>query len=121
MIEERNRYFANRIAQTEIARAHADRVADEFLADPTIEVVEVRMSPSHPVTDICDLFARQDRFGLGPGLYSEARRAEADLPSTLPLSSAWSAGRTCRRGWRASARRLTGRARVPCRRRRRHA
>ncbi|MCK7493264.1 MAG: hypothetical protein MZW92_18875 [Comamonadaceae bacterium] len=69
VIEERNRYFANRIAQTEIARAHADRVADEFLADPTIEVVEVRMSPSHPVTDICDLFARQDRFGLGPGLY----------------------------------------------------
>jgi hypothetical protein len=69
VIEERNRYFANRIAQTEIARAHADRVADEFMADPTIEVVEVRMSPSHPVADICDLFARQDKYGLGPGLY----------------------------------------------------
>lgn len=69
VIEERNRYFANRIAQTELARAHADRVADELLADETIEVVEVRLSPSHPVVDICDLFARQDRYGLGPGLY----------------------------------------------------
>lgn len=44
-------------------------MADELLADETIEVVEVRLSPAHPVVDICDLFARQDKYGLGPGLY----------------------------------------------------
>lgn len=68
-VYEKSRYFANRIAQTELARAHSDRVAQELMADPTIEVVQWRLSAAHRVDDICDVFARVDRYGLGPGCY----------------------------------------------------
>lgn len=72
-IEEKSRYFANRIAQTELARAHSDRRAQELLADTTIDVVQWRLSGAHPVTDICDLFANVDRYGLGPGCYPKLK------------------------------------------------
>ena len=71
---EKNRYFANRIAQTELARAHQARVAAEFMADETIDVLEVRINPRHPRADICDVqHARANLFGLGPGCYPKAR------------------------------------------------
>lgn len=70
---EKNRYFANRIAQTELARAHQARVAAEFMADDSIDVLEVRINPKHPRTDICDMHARANLFGLGPGCYPKAR------------------------------------------------
>jgi hypothetical protein len=34
-----------------------------------MEIVEYRLSQSHPKPDICDLYTRMDRYGLGPGLY----------------------------------------------------
>ena len=71
--KEKTRYMANRIAQTELARAHQDAVAREFMADETIEVVQVMMSASHPRVDICNLHARADLFGLGPGCYPKAK------------------------------------------------
>lgn len=66
---ERMRYFATRIAQTELHRAFAQRQAAELLADPDVEFVQWRMSPAHPITDICDYLAGVDRWGLGPGVY----------------------------------------------------
>ena len=71
--QEKNRYFANRIAQTELARAHQARVAAEFMADETIDLLEVRINPKHPKADICDVHARANLFGLGPGCYPKAR------------------------------------------------
>jgi len=68
-VEERYRYFANRIAQTELARAHTEQRARELIADDNIEVVQYRMSQTHPRADICDYFARADGYGLGPGMY----------------------------------------------------
>lgn len=70
---EKTRYMANRIAQTELARAHQDQVAAGFMADERIEVVQVRLNPRHPLPDICDLHARADLFGLGPGIYPKTR------------------------------------------------
>lgn len=70
--QERMRYHANRIAQTELHRAHVDRQADEIMADESVEVVKWVMSATHPHLDICDLFARQDKYGLGPGCYPKA-------------------------------------------------
>lgn len=67
--QERMRYHANRIAQTELHRAWMDKQAEELMADDTVEVVQFKMSGTHPRTDICDLFAKQDAYGLGPGLY----------------------------------------------------
>ena len=49
---EKTRYHANRIAQTELAREHADKVASEFMQDETISVVKVIMSPAHPMRDL---------------------------------------------------------------------
>ncbi len=71
-VEEKNRYFANRIAQTELARAHSNAIAEEFMADTTLEVVQWRLSGAHPRPDICDLLAKVDRYGLGPGCYPKA-------------------------------------------------
>lgn len=72
-VEEKSRYFANRIAQTELARAHSAKRAAELMADTSIGVVQWRLSGAHPRADICDIFASVDRFGLGPGVYPKAK------------------------------------------------
>jgi hypothetical protein len=72
-VKEKTRFMANRIAQTELARAHQDALAGELMDDATIEVVQVVLSGSHPKADICDLHARADLFGLGPGCYPKTR------------------------------------------------
>lgn len=66
---ERMRFFARRIAETELHRAFAQRQAVELLDDPDVEWVQWRMNPSHPLPDICDFFARVNRWGLGGGVY----------------------------------------------------
>lgn len=68
-MEEKLRYFASRIAQTELARVHAISRGQELMADQTISVVQWRLSGNHPREDICDLFANVDNYGLGPGCY----------------------------------------------------
>lgn len=70
---ERNRYFANRIAQTELHRAYTDKVAGEIMADEGFDYVQIRMSQTHPKTDICDLHSKLDKYGLGPGIYPKAQ------------------------------------------------
>jgi hypothetical protein len=72
-VQERYRYFANRIAQTELARAHNEQIARELMADDEVEVVRFQMSVTHPEIDVCDLFAHQNAYGLGPGLYPKAK------------------------------------------------
>lgn len=66
---ERMRFFARRIAETELHRAFAQRQAAELMDDADVEWVQWRMNPSRPLPDICDYFARADRWGLGPGVY----------------------------------------------------
>ena len=66
---ERMRFFARRIAETELHRAFAQRQAAELLDDEDVEWVQWRMNPSHPLPDICDFFARVNRWGLGGGVY----------------------------------------------------
>jgi hypothetical protein len=74
---ERMRSFANRIAQTELHRAYADMQAREVMADKGVQWVQYRMSSTHPRIDICDLWARQDLYGLGPGVYPKAKCPKA--------------------------------------------
>lgn len=80
--QEQMRFRANRIAQTELHRQWMDRQAEEIMGDETISVVQVKMADSHPKTDICDLFAKMDKYGLGPGLYP---KAEAPKPPFHPF------------------------------------
>ena len=70
---EKNRYFANRIAQTELAYALGDKVASEMMGDDELAVVQFKLNPKHPRSDICDLFAKGDFYGLGPGLYPKEK------------------------------------------------
>lgn len=65
---ERMRYFANRIATTELHRAYMRERAVEIAQD-SAQYVLFRLSGAHPVTDICDLFAKTDAYGKGPGIY----------------------------------------------------
>ena len=69
---ERNRYYANRIARTELHRAYTDQQSREFMAESWIEYVQLRMSSKHPKTDICDYHAKADLYGLGAGVYPKA-------------------------------------------------
>lgn len=71
-VQERYRYFANRIAQTELARAQNAQIARELMADDEVQVVQVVLSASHPAPDMCDVFARQNAWGLGAGCYPKA-------------------------------------------------
>lgn len=79
---ERMRYHANRIAQSELHRAYAERQAIELADDPDTEFVQIRLSATHPVEDICDFYAHADLYGLGPGVYP---KDEAPMPSYHPF------------------------------------
>ncbi len=78
---ERNRYFANRIARTELHRAYTDQQARELMEQERIEYVQFRMSSKHPKADQCDAMANVDRYGLGPGVFP---KAEAPRPPLHP-------------------------------------
>lgn len=78
---ERVRYFAQRIAQTEIHRAFARRQAQELMDDADVEFVQIRRAPGRGEPCICVLYAGRDLYGLGPGVYPKAR---APLPPFHP-------------------------------------
>jgi hypothetical protein len=69
---ERMRYFASRIAITELARVQEDDKARAIMADGDLEYVQYSLSQRHPKTDICDFYAKMNKYGLGPGIYPKA-------------------------------------------------
>jgi len=69
---ERVRYFANRIAQTELHRAYTDREAKIIMADVDIEFVQLRRAPGKGDPCICALLTGRNIYGLGPGVYPKA-------------------------------------------------
>ncbi len=62
-------YDAWRIVRTEMASAaiEGDRVAS--IRSPVIEGMKWNLSPRHPKPDICDLYAKLDLHGMGPGVF----------------------------------------------------
>lgn len=70
--QEKMRYFAKRIAVTELHREWDMIQESEYLERDDLEYVQWRMSQTHERSDICDLYARQDKYGLGPGCYPKA-------------------------------------------------
>lgn len=78
---EKNRYFADRIATTELHRASQTQAARDLMDDEQTTVVQVKVSPSHPRRDICDLFAEADLWNLGPGNYP---KEQAPVPPFHP-------------------------------------
>ena len=80
-VREKTRFFAQRIAETELARAYTASVVERLKADPTAQVVQLQINRAGHKPDICDFHAGLDLFGLGPGLYL---RAYAPVPPLHP-------------------------------------
>jgi hypothetical protein len=71
------------VLRTETIRAHglAHRAAAE--ADPDVVGVRFTLSPRHPAPDICDMHARANLHGLGPGVYPTDRSPWPAHPNTF--------------------------------------
>jgi hypothetical protein len=78
--EEKMRYMANRIAQTESHRAYSQALAREFAADDRIQYVQVRAGPGH-TPDVCDVHLMANPTGLGSGIYVKGK---APVPAYHP-------------------------------------
>lgn len=68
-IEEKCRYIAVRIIRTEIVRAWADGFLANVLKDDDVVAVKWKLSSRHPAFDLCDMYAKADMYGLGPGIF----------------------------------------------------
>lgn len=77
-LEEKSRYYATRIADTESYRARNLSRAKEYLEDEDVEFVKFTMSSRHPMMDICDYYAHLD-VGYGAGIVPKEQMI------TLPL------------------------------------
>jgi hypothetical protein len=67
-IQEKTRYYAERIARTEASRAWFDGYVAERQENPDIWGYRWRLSSRHPIYDQCDVCAHMD-VGYGPGFY----------------------------------------------------
>ena len=67
--QERTRYFARRIARTELARAYGDGAMAKWENDEDCVAFQWKLSAGHPFCDICDLYAHADLYGMGPGIF----------------------------------------------------
>lgn len=72
-VKAKSKYYAERIARTEIAQAHRNAVLLE--AEESKKVIAVRwvLSSRHPKQDICDVHARANLSGMGPGVHPKKR------------------------------------------------
>ena len=66
-LQEKSRYYANRIAQTEGARSRNLSRAVEYMEDDEVEYVQFKMSSAHKIVDICNYYASLD-VGYGVGI-----------------------------------------------------
>ena len=67
--QEKARYFAERIARTEKARAYMDGAMYPYAHDPDCVAFKWKLSSYHPCDDICDLYANADLWGMGEGIF----------------------------------------------------
>lgn len=75
---------AQRLFRTEINRAHGEAYMLGGEGSPGFVGWRYLLSPAHPEPDICDLYAAQNLYGLGPGVYpSRAKTPWPAHPNTL--------------------------------------
>lgn len=72
VLEEKARYYADRIAKTEIQRAFSLANAQDMLNDADIKLVKWQLSSRHKIFDICDMYANMD-VGYGKGIYPKGQ------------------------------------------------
>jgi len=62
-------YAAHRLARTEINAAYQTAQEKRYEGEPWTRGMTWNLSRSHPKTDVCNVNASQDLYGLGPGGY----------------------------------------------------
>jgi len=76
-------YKAQRLARTEINNAYWETTALSAQESPIVEAQMWQLSGRHPRWDTCDLFAWQDGYGLGAGVYPSGRVPMKPHPNCL--------------------------------------
>ena len=85
VIEEKSRYYAYRIAASELQRAKSLADAKDMIDDGEIELIKFELSSLHKIYDICDAFANADVYGYGKGIYPKDKFPALGLhPHCLP-------------------------------------
>ena len=75
---------AERVMRTEINRAHGEAYMAAGEQTPGFGGWRFLLSPRHPRPDVCDYFAAQNLYGLGPGVYPDRARCPWPAhPNTL--------------------------------------
>ena len=74
---------AKRVMRTEINRAHGEAYMGGAFEHPDVIGTRFLLSPNHPKPDICDMHARVNRYGLGPGVYPKDKNPWPAHPNTL--------------------------------------
>ena len=74
---------AMRLFRTEINRAHGEAYQAAAFDHPDVIGTRFLLSPNHPRTDICDMHAKVNRYGLGPGVYPKGKNPWPAHPNTL--------------------------------------
>jgi hypothetical protein len=76
-------YAIERLLRTEINRAYTESYVATVAQHPDVAGVRFNLSPNHPRTDICDLYASANLHGLGPGVYPAGDHPYPAHPNTL--------------------------------------
>jgi hypothetical protein len=87
-ILERATHHARIVARTETAAAYRDSYERSLERVDGVIGYRWTLSPRHPRPDVCDVYASQDLFGLGPGGYPADQVPATPHPSCLCSQSA---------------------------------
>lgn len=83
---ERMRYFARRIAMTELHRAYMRKSSAEIMNDQGVQWVQVSRGSASAPPCFCDLLTGRDVYGKGAGVYP---KSSAPLPPYHPNCYCW--------------------------------
>ncbi len=81
--DDNPRVHALRLFRTELNRAHGEAYRAAAFKHPDVVGTRFLLSPRHPEPDICDMHARVNRYGLGPGVYPKGKSPWPAHPNTL--------------------------------------
>lgn len=79
---------ALRVFRTELNRAHGQAYQAGAAAHPDVIGMKYNLSPNHPRTDICDVHAHANLYGLGPGVYPVGQAPWPAHPNTMSYLTA---------------------------------
>lgn len=77
---------AMRVFRTEINRVHGEAYQAAAFEHPDVIGTRFLLSPAHPRVDICDMHAKVNRYGLGPGVYPKDKNPWPAHPNTLSFT-----------------------------------